>query len=426
LNDSITNPPPTWAVTTLGDCATWYSGGTPSTSVATYWNGDIPWITASSLHDFYLRNSERKVTELGLQNGTRLMPSGTIIFVVRGMSLKSEFRVGIARRPVAFGQDCKAIVAKEGIDPLFLANVLRAKTAEVLRLVDEASHGTGRLQTDVLQNLEIPLPPFPVQHRIAQILGRLDDKIEVNRRINCTLEAMAQALYRHWFVEFGPFRDGEFVESELGAIPKGWETATLSDLVDIETNTIDPQSYRDETFYHYSIPAFDERQLPAVEPGAVVKSGKYLISSDRIMVSKLNPISYRIWTVFARSDRRSFSSTEFVHYISRSSSTWAFMNGFLRSQIFVEEFRSHVAGTTGSRQRVSPKVTLSFKVIKPTADVLREFEKLVNPYLRLQQQNVEENQRLVATRDYLLPKLLAGEIRIGLAEDIVGESALTA
>ena len=129
-----------------------------------------------------------------------------------------------------------------------------------------------------------------------------------------------------------------------------------------------------------------------------------------IRIERTLSISYRIWTVFARSDRRSFSSTEFVHYIARSSSTWAFMNGFLRSQMFVDEFRSHVAGTTGSRQRVSPKVTLSFKVIKPTADVFREFEKLVNPYLRLRQQNFEENQRLVATRDYLLPKLLAGEV----------------
>src|SRR4051812_8111083 len=98
-----------WTTTTLGECAIWYSGGTPSTSVPEYWGGDIPWITASSLHDFYVRDSERKITKLGLQNGTRLMPQDTIIFVVRGMSLKSEFRVGIARRPVAFGQDCKAI-----------------------------------------------------------------------------------------------------------------------------------------------------------------------------------------------------------------------------------------------------------------------------------------------------------------------------
>ena len=74
-----------------------------------------------------------------------------------------------------------------------------------------------------LRSLPIPLPSLPIQRRIAEILGRLDDKIEVNRRINRTLEAMAQALYRHWFVDFGPFQDGEFVESEVGVVPKGWE-----------------------------------------------------------------------------------------------------------------------------------------------------------------------------------------------------------
>jgi restriction endonuclease S subunit len=142
---------PTWEETTLGECADWFSGGTPNTEIAAYWGGDIPWITASSLHDFHLWDSVRRITQLGLENGSRLMPENTIIFVVRGMSLKSEFRVGIAKRPMAFGQDCKAIVAKEWIDPRFLANVLRARAPEILGIVDEASHGTGRLQTPALQ-----------------------------------------------------------------------------------------------------------------------------------------------------------------------------------------------------------------------------------------------------------------------------------
>ena len=150
----------TWNETNLQNCADWFSGGTPHTEIEAYWNGDIPWITASSLHEFYLWDSERRITELGLKNGSRLMPKDTIIFVVRGMSLKTEFRVGIARRPMAFGQDCKAIVAKSWIDARYLANVLRAKAPEILGLVDEAGHGTGRLQTEVLQQLSIPLPPL--------------------------------------------------------------------------------------------------------------------------------------------------------------------------------------------------------------------------------------------------------------------------
>lgn len=81
-----------------------------------------------------------------------------------------------------------------------------------------------------IEDFCLALPPLPIQRRIAEILGRLDDKIEVNRRINRTLEAMAQALWKHWFVDFGPFQDGEFVESEAGLVPKEWEVKALDEI----------------------------------------------------------------------------------------------------------------------------------------------------------------------------------------------------
>ena len=190
-----------WLYTTLSECAKWYSGGTPRTSIPEYWNGDIPWISASSLHDFYICDSERRVTPLGIENGTRLVPENTVLFVVRGMSLKTEFRVGISRCPVTFGQDCKALIAKPSIDSLFLAYYLRSQSPEILGLVDEASHGTGRLSTEVLQEIEVPLPSLPEQKVIAQVLSSLDDKIDLLHRQNKTLEAIAETLFRQWFIE---------------------------------------------------------------------------------------------------------------------------------------------------------------------------------------------------------------------------------
>ena len=263
-----------------------------------------------------------------------------------------------------------------------------------------------------ISKFQLSVPPLSIQRRIAEILGRLDDKIEVNRRINRTLERMAQALYKHWFVDFRPFQDGEFVESELGLVPEGCEVVTLDDLVEIEANIINPQKHADEVFDHYSIPAYDERNLPVAEPGAAVKSGKYLIQSDRVLVSKLNPTNHRVWTVYAPQGRRSFSSTEFIHYVCRTPVSWSFVNGYVRSQAFVDELRSHVSGTTGSRQRVPPRVTMSFMLMKPPANVLAEFDRLAGPYLRLIQRNLEENQTLAKTRDYLLPRLLTGEVEV--------------
>lgn len=263
---------------------------------------------------------------------------------------------------------------------------------------------------DDFYRLEVKFPPLPIQRRIAEILGRLDDKIEVNRRINRTLEAMAQALYRHWFVNFKPFRDGEFVDSELGLIPKGWEVVTLAHFVSIEAEVINPQDFPSEVFHHYSIPAYDEGQFPVIESGSAVKSGKYLMSSDRVLVSKLNPQNYRAWTVYQLPDLRSFSSAEFINFVCKSSEAWAFVNCYTRSDDFVNEFRSHVAGTTGSRQRVPPGVPLGFRLARPTDDVLRQFERIVGPCYNLIQSNLAESRRLAATRGYLLPKLLSGKV----------------
>ena len=167
----------------LRDCGSWLSGGTPDTANLTYWGGEIPWITASSLKGRYLTGSERQLTEAGVEAGSRLVPKDTILFVVRGMSLKKEFRVGMAVRPVAFGQDCKALVPGEGIDPKYLLFALETAEDRVLRMVDETSHGTGRLQSSLLADLKVSLPPLADQRRIVEILDTVDETLQATERV---------------------------------------------------------------------------------------------------------------------------------------------------------------------------------------------------------------------------------------------------
>ena len=145
-------------VVALREAGQWLSGGTPSTSNPSYWGGDVPWISASSMHSFFVATSGRTLTPEGTKNGTRVVPKGTILFVVRGMSLKTDFRIGVAQREVAFGQDCKAIMVDESLPASTIAVGLLSLANDVLGLVDEASHGTGRLQTDRIENLAITLP----------------------------------------------------------------------------------------------------------------------------------------------------------------------------------------------------------------------------------------------------------------------------
>jgi type I restriction enzyme S subunit len=183
-----------WTEFSLSETAKWMSGGTPKTSEPGYWGGNIPWISAASLKSPWLDESDRKVTQLGAENGTRLVPKGTIIFVVRGMSLTSEFRVGIAQREVAFGQDCKALLPKSGIDSVTLFLALKTRTAEILSLVDTAGHGTGRLGTDRIAKLQVRLPQGQTAGNFTGTVMPLIERASAMRRENRTLAELRDTL----------------------------------------------------------------------------------------------------------------------------------------------------------------------------------------------------------------------------------------
>ena len=153
----------------LGDAGKWLSGGTPSTEDATLWNGDFPWISAASLKSFHVAVSDRLLTNAGRQRVTNVVPAGTVLLVVRGMSLKSELRMGVAQRPVAFGQDVKAIIPTV-VPSALLATAVYSARDDILELVDEAGHGTGRLQWDLLSAFPIAIPD---DERLGPLLDAL-------------------------------------------------------------------------------------------------------------------------------------------------------------------------------------------------------------------------------------------------------------
>jgi type I restriction enzyme S subunit len=179
----------------LAQTGTWLSGGTPSTSNLRYWGGDIPWISAVSLHDFYVDSSDRNLTIEGTRNGSRLIPRDTVLFIVRGMSLKKEFRVGVTLRSVAFGQDCKAIIPNSNISGNYLAHAIQAKESEILRLVDEAGNGTGRLETRLLQRVHVSLPrDIMDQQRILDVIRTLEDQLDSEQQRLVKLKTTKQGL----------------------------------------------------------------------------------------------------------------------------------------------------------------------------------------------------------------------------------------
>src|SRR5207344_848231 len=163
----------------------------------------------------------------------------------------------------------------KGNDPLFLSYFLRT-----LNLANQNVAGAvPGLNRNALHLLPVSIPPLPTQRKIAAILSAYDDLIENNTRRIAILEEMAQSLYREWFVHFRfPGHEKKrLVESELGLIPEGWEVKAFSEIVQIQRKGIDPSKFEQNTFEHYSIPAFDEGCMPIMDSGREIRSNKFLV-----------------------------------------------------------------------------------------------------------------------------------------------------
>ena len=261
-----------------------------------------------------------------------------------------------------------------------------------------------------IREYEFSVPDYEVQTRIARILRAIDDKIELNNRINHNLEQQVQALYKSWFVDFEPFRGGKFVDSELGLIPEGWDAKPLSSICHIEKKTINPQKHPTCLFTHYSIPAYDNSELPELQKGSDILSNKYIISDYTILFSKLNPRIKRIWNIY-QSESNPICSTEFVVYKPMDIDTYPFLYSFITGDDFYNNIMSKVNGATGSHQRFHPEETLDI-LVPYHIDCYRLYSQLVLPIIQQIDENKRENHYFSSLRDSLLPKLMSGELKI--------------
>lgn len=275
------------------------------------------------------------------------------------------------------------------------------------------SSGRQRVQQDVLENMYIDCPPIPEQKAIAAVLSALDDKIELNNRIYKNLEAQAQAIFKSWFVDFEPFRDGEFVDSELGPIPKGWRVEPLSSLLYMLKKTESFPNTKEIVYEHYSIPAFDDRKYPSFDLSLHIKSNKTILDEGCFLVSKLNPSFKRLWRPFIITNH-AVTSTEFVALKPLQSDQFSFCYAIADSDGFYSYLTQNTTGSTGSRQRVSPTTMLNYRIAVPPEEWIRSFCKIVDNMYQLNDKLLIENQTLATLRDTLLPKLMSGEIRVPL------------
>jgi type I restriction enzyme S subunit len=317
-------------------------------------------------------------------------------------------------------------VAQDDNDPRFLFYLLTTLDLNNWR----AGSGQPLLNQDILSRIPAVVPPPIEQRAIAHILGTLDDKIELNRRMSETLEAMARALFKSWFVDFDPVRaksegrdpglpkpladlfPDSFEDSELGEIPKGWEVGTLGDVVEYLRDNENPLDSPDQLFRHFSIPAFDEGQWPSSELGASIKSQKSRVPPGVVLLSKLNPEIERVWLVDVQPGDRAVCSTEFLVLAPRSPYGRTYAYCALRSPSFRQELEGLVTGTSKSHQRAQPSAILGLAIVKPLAALSAAFERISCPLVDRTLECRRECRTLAALRDALLPKLISGELRI--------------
>lgn len=299
--------------------------------------------------------------------------------------------------------------------PEFLYQILKSDLIlDKLQMLAETRSGTfPQITFNELGNIHVMLPSLPEQSAIASMLFALDDKIELNNRINKNLEAQAQAIFKSWFVDFEPFRDGEFVDSELGPIPKGWRVEPLSSLLYILKRVESFPNAKEIIYEHYSIPAFDDKKYPAFDLSIRIKSNKTILESGCFLVSKLNPSFKRLWRPFMITNH-AVTSTEFVALKPLQSNQFSFCYAIADSDGFYSYLTQNTTGSTGSRQRVSPTIMLNYRIAVPPKEWICSFCKIVDNLYQLNDKLLMENQTLTTIRDTLLPKLMSGEIRVPL------------
>lgn len=316
----------------------------------------------------------------------------------------------------------------KGNDPWFVYYLL--KSLDFSSYNDKSS--VPGLNRNHLHQIRLQVPGSVSEQRaIAHVLGTLDDKIELNRRMNRTLEETARALFRSWFVDFDPVRakaagrqpegmdaataalfPSLLVALELGEIPEGWTMAPLRSLVTLSKRTLNPAEFPDEAFDHFSIPAFDNGQIPNVELGQTIRSNKFLVPEGAILLSKLNPRLPRVWLPVPGPKRRAISSTEFLVSIPFRPCEKAFAYSVLTSDQFTVQFASMVTGTSGSHQRVKPEYLLAMEFICPPTELVERFGMIVQPIMNRIKADRIEGEKLTAMREALLPRLLNGALGV--------------
>ena len=377
----------------LSDIIELIGGGTPKTSKPEFWNGDIPWL---SVVDFggdrrWVDKAEKTITNLGLENSsTKLLKSGDIVISARG----TVGELAQLKRPMAFNQSCYGIRARIGVDQDFLYYLLKKSVNDLRR----QSHGGvfNTITRSTFDVVSISIPSIVTQKKIADILGSLDEKIELNRRMNETLEQLGQALFRHYFVDNPEAKNWESGRvSDVVRIYSGFAFKSKDFDVDGRYGLVTIKNVQDGSFIKDCTDHLSE-PLPDKTPEHVhLKSGDIILS-----------LTGNVGRVCAVVGRDYLLNQRVAKLVGDGSQAYTYF--LFRSKIMKGRMVGISKGT--AQKNLSPIETGKLKIKIPPTNIMGQFEEIAINLLNMIVSNNEQSQTLTGLRDSLLPKLISGDI----------------
>lgn len=415
-----------WPLVELGDYSDVLTGFPFKSSEYSTNPNDINLLRGDNIAQQYLRWDNAKFWSIAkLEPYSKfLLQDGDIVLAMDRPWIEAGLKISMVREkdlPALLVQRVTRLRGTEKLETRFLYYTLVDQ--KFTNYVKNVQTGTGvpHISMKQITSYQIPLPPIEVQRKIADILGSLDDKIELNRRMNETLEQMAMALYKHWFVEFGPFQDEEFVESEIGNIPTCLGLTTIGKAVKVIGGGT-PSTKVSEYWENGEINWFTPTDLTSSKTLFITKSTK------RITEKGLNESSAKLFPAYSVM----MTSRATIGVIAINREPASTNQGFI-VLIPNEKFPTFylylwLKNNLGSIHSISNGSTFlevnrsNFKELPIIeSDKVLEFNKLVEPIFSQIEALTIESETLTQTRDFLLPRLLSGEIEVREAEEQVEE-----
>jgi len=398
-------------------CSKVTSGGTPNTRKEEYYGGSIPWVRTQEVDFNRLYKTEIKITEEGLNNSSaKWIPENSIIIAMYGATAG---KVAINKIPVTTNQACcNLIINKEKADYRFIYYNILSRFSSIANMA--VGGAQQNLNAGMIKELPINLPDLPTQSAIAEILSSLDDKIELNNKINQELENLAQTLFKQWFIDFefpdengNPYKSsgGEMVDSELGEIPKGWEVKRLKEILTIKRGG-SPRPIQD-FIAKSGLPWVKISDATAIK-SPFLFSTKEFIKPEGLKKTVLMKKGSLVLSNSATPGLPIFLELDacihdgWLHFQDIKNLTYNFL------YLFFLTIREDLIGQGNGSIFVNLKTDIlkEYRTSIPNANLITKFENIVGPIFQSIKDNSKEIIELTNLRDIILPKLISGELEV--------------